>query len=52
MTNFDNLIKYVVGLESIAANLEKLIAGSNLSHQELAFLAYVQGYLNAGKSHI
>jgi len=50
--NEDNVREYLEGLAPIAANLKKLIEGSNLSHQELGYLAYAQGYLNAAKSHL
>lgn len=50
--NEDNVREYLEGLQPIADNLEKLIAGSALSNQELATLAHIQGYLSAAKSHI
>lgn len=52
MKNEENVIEYMQGLAPIAANLKKLIEGSNLSHQELGYLAYAQGYLEAAKSHL
>lgn len=52
MKNEENVIEYMRGLAPLADSLEKLIAGSALSHQELGTLAYIQGYLKAASSHL
>lgn len=45
----ENAVDYLEGLQKLADNLEKIIAGSTLNNHELSTLAYIQGYLSTAK---
>jgi hypothetical protein len=52
MNTLTDLVTYMEGLQPLADDLAKILAGSKLNITELAALAHIHGYLSAAKYKI